>query len=110
MAGKARFHERRIDELAIRVEVTESPAARRRVLFRVLNHELNVCRRPGSEKFPLAKNFVVLVRRRVTVMQRGNHRAVRRRTETPGGTTPFIPSWVARGWPESGPDESSVAF
>jgi hypothetical protein len=39
--------------------VPEAPAARRRVLFRILDHELNVCCRDGNQGLFYANDFVV---------------------------------------------------
>src|SRR5580700_10829800 len=47
VAGPALFVRRQVAGFAVR-KVGESPAARRGVLFRVLDHELNVQRVPGK--------------------------------------------------------------
>ena len=48
------------------IEVTEPPASGRGILFRVLDHKLNVRGRPGHERLGIAKDFVVFRRRDVT--------------------------------------------
>jgi hypothetical protein len=50
VARETGFHERLIARLAV-LEMTEPPASRRGVLFRILDHELNVRGRPGNERF-----------------------------------------------------------
>jgi hypothetical protein len=59
------------------LEMTKSPAAGRRILCRVLNHELNVCGGAGNERLRLAEDLVVCIRLDISVMQRGNDCAVR---------------------------------
>ncbi len=54
----------------------ELPAARRRVLFRVPDHELNVCMAAGNERLYAAKDLVVLIQRHVAVVQSGGRRGV----------------------------------
>ncbi len=76
VAGEAGFHERLVAGLAV-FEVSEPPAARRGILRRVLDHKLNVRGGAGDERLGSAKDFVVFVRRDVTVVQSGNDRAVR---------------------------------
>src|SRR5208282_1765465 len=76
VAGEAAFHKRRVARFAVR-EVTEPPAAGCGVLGRVLDHKLNVRRGAGNKRLSLAKDFVVFLRRDVTVMQSCNDRAVR---------------------------------
>jgi hypothetical protein len=78
MAGEAGFHESCIARFAV-CEVPEPPAAGCGVLFRVLDHELNVGGRAGNKRLDLAKDFVVFVRRDVTVMQSRKDCAVRKR-------------------------------
>src|SRR5438876_12097351 len=60
VAGKAGLHERLVARFAVH-EVSESPAARRGVLCRVLDHELNVRGRPGNERLGPAKDLVVFL-------------------------------------------------
>ena len=52
-------------------------AARLGVLFRVLDHKLNVRGGAGNERLGAAKNLVVFLRWDVTVVQSGNDCAVR---------------------------------
>ena len=47
VAGEASFVQRLVARFAVG-EVGESPAASRRVLFRVLDHELNILGGPGN--------------------------------------------------------------
>ena len=75
VAGEAGFHERLVARFAV-LEVSETPTARCWVLFCVLDHKLNVRWGAGYERLGLAKDFVVFLRRHVTVMQSGNDRAV----------------------------------
>jgi hypothetical protein len=75
VAGEAGFHERLVARFTI-LEVSETPTARCGVLFCVLDHKLNVRWGAGYERLGLAKDFVVFLRRHVTVMQSGNDRAV----------------------------------
>jgi hypothetical protein len=75
VAGEAGFHERLVARFAI-LEVSEAPTARCGVLFCVLDHKLNVRWGAGYERLGLAKDFVVFLRRHVTVMQSGDDRAV----------------------------------
>jgi hypothetical protein len=58
------------------LEMTESPAARRRVFCRILNHELNVGGSAGNEKLRFAEDLVVLIRWDVLVMQGGDDCAI----------------------------------
>jgi hypothetical protein len=60
-------------------KVSEAPAARRSVLFRVLDHELHILGRPGNERLHTAKDLVVFLRCGVLPMNRGNDGAVRER-------------------------------
>jgi len=78
MARKAAFHKRRCARFAVR-EVTEPPAAGCGIFFRVLNHKLNVRRRPRHKRLDLAKDFVVFSGWDVTVVQGGQHGAVWKR-------------------------------
>jgi hypothetical protein len=75
VAGEAGLHERLVARFAI-PEVSETPTARFGVLFCVLDHKLNVRWGAGCERLSLAKDFIVFLRRHVTVMQRGNDGAV----------------------------------
>src|SRR5215469_15872545 len=68
VAGEAGFHKRLLAGFAV-FEVSESPAARRGVFLRVLDHKLNVCGGAGDERLGLAKDLVVFLRRHVTVVQ-----------------------------------------
>src|SRR5580700_1295952 len=76
VAGRAGFQQRLVARFAIGVEVPESPAAGRRVFFRVLDHELNVGGRAGNERLYAAKDLVILIRRYVAVVQSGYDCAV----------------------------------
>src|SRR6516164_7865308 len=76
VAGEAGFHERLVARRFTVLEVSETPTARCGVLFCVLDHKLNVCWGTGYERLGLTKDFVVFLRRHVTVMQSGNDRAV----------------------------------
>ena len=75
VAGKAGLHERRGGRFAV-LEVSKTPTASRGVLFCIFDHKLNVRWGAGYERLGLAKDFVVFLRRHVTVMQSGNDRAV----------------------------------
>src|SRR6266852_8137307 len=75
VAGEAGFHERLVARFTV-LEVSEAPTARCGVLFCVLDHKLDVRWGAGYERLCLAKDFVVFLRRHVTVMQSGNDRAV----------------------------------
>src|SRR5262249_32319394 len=67
------------------LEVAEPPATRRRVLFRVLDHELNVLDGPGNGRLEASagkaagQDLVVFVRGGFIPMQRGNDCTVRER-------------------------------
>src|SRR5580693_5185249 len=110
VAGEAAFHKRRITSFAV-CEVTESPSAGRRVLFGVLDHKLNVRRGPGNERLGLPEDFVVFVRRDITVVQSSNDGAVRvRKLVIPesgvryvvaqnGAQTVELPGFMSRGDP-----------
>src|SRR5581483_1996690 len=63
VTGKAGLHYYVVNWLAVTVEVTEPPASRGGVLLRVLDHKLNVRRRPGNERLITSKGFVVFRRR-----------------------------------------------
>src|SRR5690348_12217959 len=76
VAREAGIHQRLIARLAV-LEVSERPAARVGVLFRVLDHKLNIRGSAGSERLGSAKDLVVFFRWDVTVMQSGNDCAVR---------------------------------
>jgi hypothetical protein len=76
VAGEAGLHGRRSGGFAV-YESGESPAARRGVLGRVLHHKLNVGGGARDERLGLAKDFVVFLRRDMTVVQRANDSAVR---------------------------------
>ena len=76
MAGEAAIHECRVGGFAV-CEVTEPPAACRGVLFRILDHKLNVRGDAGNERLGSAKDLVVFLRWDVTVVQSGNDCAVR---------------------------------
>src|SRR6516165_7893977 len=75
VAGEAGLHHRLITRFAV-LEVGETPTARRGVFFCILDHKLNVRGGAGYERLVLAKDFVVFLRRHVTIMQGGNDRAV----------------------------------
>src|SRR6516225_615462 len=75
VAGEAGLHERLVARFAV-LEVSKTPTARRGVLFCVLDHKLNIRWGAGYERLSLAKDFVVFLRRHVTVMQSGNDGAV----------------------------------
>src|SRR4029077_11869463 len=79
VTGEAGFHQTVVAKRAVFVEVTKAPAARRGVLFGVLDHELNVRGRPGNERLGAAEDVVVFVRRNVTPVHGGNDGAVRER-------------------------------
>ena len=72
VAGEAGFHQSVVANRAVFVEMTEDPAARRGVLFGVLDHKLDVRGGPRNERLGAAEDFVVFVRRRVTPVQGGN--------------------------------------
>src|SRR6516165_4659184 len=75
VAGEAGFHERSVGRFAV-LEVSETPTASRGVLLCILDHKLNVRWSAGYERLGLAKDFVVFLRRHVSVMQSGSDRAV----------------------------------
>src|SRR3974390_3244920 len=77
VAGEAGFYESLVARRFAVLEVSETPTARCGVLFCVLDHKLNVRWAAGYERLGLAKDFVVFLRRHVTVMQSGNDRAIR---------------------------------
>jgi hypothetical protein len=58
-------------------ELSESPVARRCVLFGVLDHEPNICGRPCNERLFTTKDFVVFLRWDVAPGQPRNNCAVR---------------------------------
>src|ERR1700690_3193701 len=60
VAGEAAFHKCRVARFAV-CEVSEPPAAGCSVLFRVLDHKLNVRGLPGNERLSLAKDLVVFL-------------------------------------------------
>ena len=66
VARKAGFVQRLVGRFAV-LKLSEPPAARRRVLFRVLDHELNVCGGAGNERLYAAEDLVVLLRRYVEI-------------------------------------------
>src|SRR5262249_53185752 len=68
VTGKACFHKRLVARLTV-LEMSESPAACRGVLFRVLDHKLNIRGGAGYKGLRSAKHLVVLLRRSVTVVQ-----------------------------------------
>src|SRR5262245_34346518 len=79
MAGKAGLEHGLVGGFAV-VELSESPAAGRGVLLRVLDHELKpVLWRPGHERLGTTKDLVVFLRRVVAPGQSGNDGAVRER-------------------------------
>src|SRR5215813_6265251 len=81
VAGVAGLVQRLVARFAVR-EVAESPAAGGGVLFRVLNHELNIHSGPGNKRLQARArkadryDFVVFLRRDFIPMQRGNDGAV----------------------------------
>jgi hypothetical protein len=75
VAGEAAFYGCHGGGFAV-YEGSEPPAARGRVLRRVLDHKLNVRGGTCHERLGLAKDLVFL-RRDVTVVQGGNDRAIR---------------------------------
>src|SRR5579863_187894 len=77
MARRAGFEYRVGARLTIRAEVPKTPAAGRRVLLRVLDHELHVRRWPRNEGLLIAENLVILLRRHVAVVQSSDDGAVR---------------------------------
>src|SRR6185436_2511481 len=79
MAGEASFHQCPVNWFAVAVEVTEPPTSSRGVLLGVLDHKLNVRWRPGNERLGTAKDFVVFLRRDVTIVQSCNDCALRER-------------------------------
>src|SRR4051794_36136651 len=62
--------------------MTELPATCRSVIFRILDHKLNVRGGAGNERLRSAKNLVVFLGRGVTVVQSGDDCAVRERKVT----------------------------
>ena len=60
VAGKAGTHKRLVARFAV-FEVSEPPTARHGVLFRVLDHKLNVRGGAGNERLGAAKDLVVFV-------------------------------------------------
>jgi len=76
VAGEAGIHQGLVAGFAV-FEMSESPAACRGILFRVLNHELNVRGGSRNERLGSAEDLVVFLRWHVTVMQSGNDCAVR---------------------------------
>src|SRR6266478_3700325 len=78
VAGEAGFVQCFVGRFAV-LKVTESPAARRGVLFRVLDHNLRILGGPGNERLRAAKDFVVFLRWDVIPMQRHNDGAIRER-------------------------------
>src|SRR4051812_17137572 len=79
MAGKAALQHCGTSWLAV-VEMTVPPTARRRVLFRILDHKLNPVRGwTRHERLSPAKGFIIFLRRYVTPCQPGNDRALRKR-------------------------------
>src|SRR6516225_4663012 len=67
VAGEAGFHESSVGSFAV-LEVSETPTASRGVLLCILDHKLNVRWSAGYERLGLAKDFVVFLRRHVTVV------------------------------------------
>ena len=79
MAGKALLQHSRISRFAI-VEMSISPATRRRILLRILDHKLNaILWWARNERLTPAKDFIVFLRRIITPRDSGNDRAVRKR-------------------------------
>src|SRR5579871_1736411 len=82
MTGKAGVHQRGVARLAI-LKVAKPPPARRRVPFRVLDHELNIHGGPGDEGLSsrewTGEDVIVHLRGDPIPMQRCNDRAVRKR-------------------------------
>jgi hypothetical protein len=79
VAGSTSFHCCLVvARFAIRVEEPEPPAARSRILCRVLDLELNVCGGAGHEGLFVTKDVVVLRRRDILVVQTDDDRAVRK--------------------------------
>jgi hypothetical protein len=76
VAGEAGIHQRLVARFAV-FEVSEGPTARLGVLFRVLDHKLNVRGAAGNERLGSAKDLVVFLREDVTVVQSGNDCAIR---------------------------------
>src|SRR5580698_1276530 len=60
VARKAGFGRRLVDRFAI-CKLSESPAASRSILLRVLHHELNINGRPSNEGLFTAKHFIVFL-------------------------------------------------
>ena len=61
VAGEAGIHQRLVARFAV-FEVSERPAARLGVLFRVLDHKLNIRGSARNERLGSAKDFVVFLR------------------------------------------------
>ena len=78
VAGGAGFEQRLGARFTVFIEVSEAPSARRGVFLRVLDHKLNVGGWPGNEGLGTAKDFVIFLRRDMTVVQSGNDCAVRK--------------------------------
>src|ERR1700761_409644 len=76
VAWKATLHRVRAGRFSVWGEGAETPTASRRVLFRVLDHELNVGGLARSERLLLAENLVVFGIRGVSVVQGGDDSAV----------------------------------
>ena len=58
VARKAGFEQRLVARCAVFVELTEPPATRRRILFGVLNQELNVRGGPGTKDWARPKTLL----------------------------------------------------
>src|ERR1700722_8219241 len=90
MAGKAGRLHRRIGGFAV-LELCEPPAARRGVLSRVLDVELNVDGGTGDKRLGMAEDFVVFGRRNVTPGESDNYCAVRiRQLSLPEGLDGYV--------------------
>ena len=71
VAGEAGFHQPVIAKCSVAVEVTEPPAPRRGVLFRVLNLKLNIRGGAGNERLVTPEDFVVFFGWHVLIVHSG---------------------------------------
>src|SRR5580704_17556042 len=82
VAGKASFVQRLVARLSAR-KVSETPAARRGILLRILHHELHIHRPPNHQRFRAGKwnieDLVVIFRRDACPMKRCNDGTIRER-------------------------------
>ena len=78
VARKAGLEQRLVGRFTF-FKLSESPAARRRVFSRVLDHQLKVNGNTGNEGLGTAKDLVVFLRVNITPCQSRNNRAIRKR-------------------------------